>query len=269
MRPTPLLTVILLVATALLGSAPSPLRAQEAAAQDAEAPAPSRSVRERVRTFVQGSDEEPGLLERRPGATTAKLRKGWIPVIELLRFIEEMTGRPVVYPSAIRDPSFDPGVAVRFLADQEEFDAASARFTLERNGYEFATEEISPGRSALVVNHRNQRTPSVRTVPPAERVIGPDEPIPAAEPGTPTILVCSLGRPNSGPVVQALRELFALPSAGGTTQFVAIAGSAIVVAIAPVEMLATIRETVRLLDVEIELPAAPRRKETGEPARDG
>jgi hypothetical protein len=268
-RPTPILSIALIVAAGLLVIAPSPLRAQEPAVEGAEASAPSRSVRARVRQFVQGSDEAPGLLERQPGATSAKLSKGWIPVVELLRFIEEVTGQPVVYPSASRDPYFDPEMAVHFLADQEEFDAGSARFYLEQNGFEFTTEEFAPERTALVVNHRHQRTASARIMPSAELVIGPEEPIPAAEPGTRAMLVCSLDRPSSSPVVQALRELFALPAAGGKTQFVALPGSSIVVAVAPVELLATIRETVRLLDVEIEPPAAPAEKSSGEPARGG
>lgn len=258
MRNFALLALALLLVAIPCVLSPSPLPAQDRSAGEQEPVPRERSVRSKVIGLVRGSEEEPGALESAPGANTATLRRGWIPVVDLLRFIEETTGQPVVYPSASRDPSFGPDAGIHFLADQEGFDAGTARFYLERNGYEFAAVEIAPERNALVVTSRFLRSPVPRGIPTAEFVIGPDEPIPAAAAGTRAILVVALDHPNAGPLSQTLRELFDQHSTVSTTYFFAVPGSTVVLALAPVEQLATIRETVALLDVDLDTPVPPK-----------
>jgi hypothetical protein len=181
----PALLAILGCVISFTGAAP-PLAAQDPAAGEAPRAepttgGPSRGERSAGAPRRVGTDDRAaGALVREPGAQTARIVRGWVPVVDLLAFIEETSGHAVIYPSVHQDPSFGENAKIHFLADRDSFDADFAIVYLERNGYDCSLERLTPDRLAYSVTSRNARSASPRPIPGPERIYGPKDLLPPA-----------------------------------------------------------------------------------------
>jgi hypothetical protein len=211
----------------------------------------SRGVRSRIRDLVAGEDAEQGALEYESGEKTARLKKGWIPVLKILAFLEEATGRLVIYPSVTGDPAFGADAQIRFLGDQERFDARTAQLYLESNGYTISGEHPEGGPAVFHVGNLMSRTAMPLFVPEARYVVGPGDPLPEVSPETRVLLVIQLEKTDPSTISQAMRDLFNL-QAPGTNQFklVSIPRLMQLIVIAPISELRTVRALITHLDRE-------------------
>ena len=191
----------------------------------------------------------------------AKVTAGRIPVRTVLEYIEDATGRLMLFPTVIQDPHFSPDAAVEFLSDVENFDATIARAVLSTNGFVFVDSALENGRQVTYVSHRSSR----QAPPPTEiqQVFGPEDDLPKDGEGH-GLLVVELIHADVQTVMMALRQVFEVtggPSA--RISIVAVPESGQVLINASVANLRTVRQLVAHLDREprkSEKPAGARGK---------
>jgi type II secretion system protein D len=186
------------------------------------------------------SDNEPNVMSA-----------GKIPVINLLRFLMETTGKVVNYPSAANDQAFAPETTVEVLGNIDPLSLPIIRAILETNGYELWEETLSNGQEIINVRSAIARTPSPTspTTPIIERGQG-DQLDNSQELAT---LVLQLKYTETTVVSQALRDLLDIQAGGraGSIKMVSVPQSETLILRAKVDVLEHIEKLVSYIDVEL------------------
>ncbi len=112
-----------------------------------------------------------------PDIEEHEMTEGKIPVLNLLKFLQDTTGKLVNFPSTTAEQPFLPDVTVEVLGDITPLSLPIVRAILETNGYELWEEELDDG--SMVINVRSN---AVRTPTPSS----PTTPIIEKGQGTPT-----------------------------------------------------------------------------------
>ena len=187
------------------------------------------------------ADEEPG-----------KITEGKVRVLNLMRFLQDTTGKMVNYPSAQADPAFANDVFIEVLGDIEPLTLPMVRVILETNGYEMWEETLEDGNQVIHVRSSTQRT----VIPP-----NPISPI-LEQGGDRTLdnaqelatLVLQLKYTETSVVSQALRDLLDIQGPGrqsGSIKMVPVTSSDTLIIKAKLGVLDHIQRLVRYIDVEV------------------
>jgi len=180
------------------------------------------------------------------------MTEGKIPVLNLLRFLQETTGKLVNYPSSAAEPSFDPSVTVEVLGDVSPLSLPIVRAILETNGYELWEQTLEDGSEVINVRSSLARaqTPSSPETPIVvrgeEQLLENNEEL--------ATLVLQLKYTDTGVVTQALRDLLDIQGTGrqsGSIKMVAVPSSETLILRAKVGVLEHIQRLVEFIDVEI------------------
>ena len=159
--------------------------------------------RERVEPRPPGVIE---VVEKDGKVESALVKKGRVPVLDVLSFIQKATGKVVVYPSAGGvEREFDTNTTIDFLGDVVSFSPMMALSLLRANGYEFFEEALPDGTVFLRVLHvaTRMRLP----LSPVTAIIPPDEKIPTRDPETRATLLLPLEHADPEIMAKVLREL--------------------------------------------------------------
>lgn len=204
------------------------------------------------------------VAEKGGEVVSAAVRKGGVPLLDILGYVQKATGKVVVYPSMGPDPHFAPGITIDFLGDVEDFTHEMALSILRSNGYEFFEEVLSDDTTLLHVRHATSRAPL--PAPPVTAIIGPGEKIPTEQPDARSTMVVALEHGDPSVVLQALRDLMAI---GGVRRshnlsIVNVVSQQILVIQGRNQELRFIRELVQHLDKPGK-PVAPRSRRSAGP----
>lgn len=219
----------------------------------------TRSRRARVRAPEAPKPKAVLDLPAEGGAGHSQVTAGWLPVLDILSFMQRTTGRIVVYPCAIEDPHFRSEVMINFLGHVQPFDVSTARAVLEANGYVFIEETLSNGTKLLHVRHIGSR--ALSPIPVATEIISAGERVPPGDGDRLATLVVSLKHLDTRIAVQALRDLLDVTgtaSGVGGIKIVLVDGIDALIIKAKMKTLRYIQELVKQIDVETLEPAAPR-----------
>ena len=188
----------------------------------------------------------------------SKVTAGRIRVRTLFQYIEDATGRLMLFPTLLPDPHFSAEMAVEFLTDVDGFDATLARAVLTANGYIFTDSALENGRQVTYLSHASSRqAPPPRDI---QQVFGPGDEIPAGQGHG--LLVVNLSYANVETVIVAFRQIFEV--SGGPMinriSMVAVPESGQVLVNSSYANLRTVRELVVHLDKKPR-ESAPRTKD--------
>ncbi|MEE8143566.1 MAG: hypothetical protein V3T77_10740, partial [Planctomycetota bacterium] len=85
----------------------------------------------------------PGNPDQRLGLQSSKLAAGKVPLLDMLKYLQAATGKIVLYPSAMRDGSFDEKIMINMLGEVNPLTPEIVVTILEANGYRFYEDEAA------------------------------------------------------------------------------------------------------------------------------
>ena len=201
---------------------------------------------------AQGTTETPTDAEAGGIDDVGRITEGKIRVLDLLRFMQDITDKLVLYPSAAADPAFGEDVMIEVLGDVEPLTLPMVRALLQTNGYEVWERVLPDGNTTLNVRNATQR------------VTTPDDPggpllvkgeLPEQENSQElATLVLQLEHTDTTVVSQALRDLLDIAGSGrptGSIKMVPVTSSDTLIIKARVEVLEYIRDLTKFIDVEV------------------
>jgi len=187
--------------------------------------------------------------------TQGRITEGKVRVLDLLRYMQDITEKMVNYPSSGNDPAFGEDVMVEVLGDITPLTLPMVRAILETNGYEMWEKTLPDGNIVINVRNSAQRVTSPES--PTSPIIETNE-IPDLENEQElATLVLQLQYTDTTVVSQALRDLLDIAGSGrtsGSIKMVPVTSSDTLIIKARVEVLEHIRELVKYIDVEVQGP---------------
>lgn len=179
------------------------------------------------------------------------MTEGKIPVLNLLRFLQDVTGKTVTYPSTLNDPSLGQEATVEVLGDIEPLTLPIVRAILETNGYELWEEELEDGSETISVrsSQARQQIPGNPTTP----IIEPGQEDPLTNAQEIATLVLQLKYTDTSVVSQALRDLLDIAGSGrpsGSIKMVPVTASDTIIIRAKLGVLEHIQRLVKFIDIE-------------------
>ena len=181
-----------------------------------------------------------------------EMTEGKIPILNLMRYLQDITEKLVNYPSAGADPAFAPEVTIEVLGDIRPLTLPIVRTILETNGYEMWEETLEDGSEVIQVRSNAQRNPAPGS--PTTPIIEPGEEGTIENRQELATLVLQLKYTDTSVVSQALRDLLDIQGSGrqsGSIKMVPVTSSDTLIIKAKLAVLEHIQRLVRYIDVEV------------------
>ncbi len=181
-----------------------------------------------------------------------EMTEGKIPILNLMRYLQDITEKLVNYPSAGADPAFAPEVTIEVLGDIRPLTLPIVRTILETNGYEMWEETLEDGSEVIQVRSNAARNPAPGS--PTTPIIEPGEEGTIENRQELATLVLQLKHTDTSVVSQALRDLLDIQGSGrqsGSIKMVPVTSSDTLIIKAKLAVLEHIQRLVRYIDVEV------------------
>lgn len=195
-----------------------------------------------------------GAADAPSGIATA----GWIPLHDVIRFIEAGTGQSVLYPSATRDPSFSSEVRIEVLTDIDPFTVDVAIALLVANHYSIVGTRLPDGTPVLSLAALRSRTGPPEVLPAPSLVFAGGEALPEGNDLALATCVRDLEHVDAAVAAQVLREYLSIAgSSTGHTGVIPVPATGQIILTASVGRLRTILALLERIDVPARGSATP------------